>query len=218
MPIRPLFLAAPLLLAGVAGLTLAAQSDAAPFPAPPAEAAASGDQIAVLAGGCFWGIEGLFEHVRGVKSVTAGYAGGSKADATYSAVSTERTGHAEAVRIVYDPRQVSYGTLLKVFFSVGHDPTQVNRQFPDSGPSYRSAIFAQTPQQRQVAAAYIAALNGAKVYPRPVATRIETGAFYPAESYHQDFLRRNPDDSYIRRYDLPKLTALKKTWPTLWRG
>jgi peptide-methionine (S)-S-oxide reductase len=218
MPIRPLFLAAPLLLAGVAGLTLAAQSDAAPFPAPPAEAAASGDQVAVLAGGCFWGIEGLFEHVRGVKSVTAGYAGGSKADASYRAVSTERTGHAEAVRIVYDPRQVSYGTLLKVFFSVAHDPTQVNRQFPDSGPSYRSAIFAQTPQQRQVATAYIAALNGAKVYPRPVATRIETAAFYPAESYHQDFLRRNPDDSYIRRYDLPKLTALKKTWPTLWRG
>ena len=153
-----------------------------------------------------------------MKSVTAGYAGGARKDANYRAVASEKTGHAEAVRVVYDPAQVSYGTLLKVFFSVGHDPTQVNRQFPDVGPSYRSAIFPQDEAQRQVAVAYIAALGRAGVYRKPVATRIETGAFYPAESYHQDFLRRNPTNSYIRRYDAPKLAALRKTWPALYRN
>ncbi|KQM19668.1 peptide-methionine (S)-S-oxide reductase MsrA [Novosphingobium sp. Leaf2] len=221
MPVRTLPLAAAAAVLGLvavaAGSWPSTQATAANFPAPPSEPAASGDQVAVLAGGCFWGIEGVFEHVRGVKSVTAGYAGGSRADATYRAVSTEKTGHAESVRIVYDPREVSYGTLLKIFFSVAHDPTQVNRQFPDSGPSYRSAIFPQSPQQRQVAAAYIAALNKAHVYDRPIATRLETGNFYPAESYHQDYLRRNPDNGYIVRYDAPKLAALRKTWPTLWR-
>jgi peptide-methionine (S)-S-oxide reductase len=223
MSIRPLPLFAITAALGLSAAGLVAwpetPASAATFPAPPAEPAASkGTRVAVLAGGCFWGIEGLFEHVRGVKSVMAGYAGGTKADATYRAVSTEKTGHAEAVRIVYDPAQVSYGTLLRIFFSVGHDPTQVNRQFPDVGPSYRSAIFAQDPAQRQVAAAYIAALGKARTFPRPIATKIETGAFYPAESYHQDFLRRNPDDSYIRRYDLPKLAALRQTWPALYRN
>jgi len=221
MSIRPL----PLLVAAAAlgaAATFAAWPDipanAAQIPPPPPEKPApSGDQVAVLAGGCFWGIEGVFEHVRGVKSVMAGYAGGVKADATYRAVSTEKTGHAEAVRVVFDPAKISYGTLLKVFFSVAHDPTQVDRQFPDVGPSYRSAIFPQNPDQRAVAAAYIAALGKAKAFPRPVATRIETGAFYPAESYHQDFLRRNPDNGYIRRYDAPKLAALKSTWPALYR-
>lgn len=215
------------LLATAAALGLAAAgfaawpeapASAAAFPAPPAEKAASGDQVAVLAGGCFWGIEGLFEHVKGVKSVLAGYAGGAQKDATYRAVSTEKTGHAEAVRIVYDPAKVSYGTLLKIFFSVGHDPTQVNRQFPDVGPSYRSAVFPQNDAQRQIAAGYIASLGKAGIYGKPIATRIETGAFYPAESYHQDFLRRNPTNSYIRRYDAPKLTALKSTWPALYRN
>lgn len=222
MPIRPLHLFAATAAIGLftAGLVLSPDTpaNAAPFPAPPAEAAAKGDKAAVLAGGCFWGIEGVFEHVRGVKSVTAGYAGGARADATYRAVSTEKTGHAEAVRIVYDPAQVSYGTLLKVFFSIGHDPTQVNRQFPDTGPSYRSAIFPQDAAQRQVATTYIAALGKARTFAKPVATKIETGAFYPAESYHQDFLRRNPDNSYIRRYDAPKLAALRKTWPALYRN
>lgn len=222
MPIRPLPLFAAAAAIGLFTAGLASwpetPANAAPFPAPPAEAAAKGDKVAVLAGGCFWGIEGLFEHVRGVKSVMAGYAGGTRADATYRAVSTEQTGHAEAVRIVYDPAQVSYGTLLKVFFSVGHDPTQINRQFPDTGPSYRSAIFSQDATQRQVAAAYIAALGKAHAFPKPIATKIETGAFYPAESYHQDFLRRNPDNGYIRRYDAPKLAALRTTWPTLYRN
>lgn len=222
MSIRPLTVLAAAATIGLGALGLAswppAPADAATFPAPPAEPAARGDQVAVLAGGCFWGIEGLFEHVRGVKSVTAGYAGGARKDATYRAVSTEKTGHAEAVRIVYDPAKVSYGTLLKVFFSVGHDPTQVNRQFPDVGPSYRSAVFPQNSAQRQVAAGYIAALGRAGVYGKPVATRIETGSFYPAESYHQDFLRRNPNNGYIRRYDAPKLEALRRTWPGLYHS
>jgi peptide-methionine (S)-S-oxide reductase len=221
MSIRPLPVLATAAALGLAAVGLASwpetPANAAAFPAPPAERAATGNQVAVLAGGCFWGIEGLFEHVKGVKSVTAGYAGGAQKDATYGAVSTEKTGHAEAVRIVYDPAKVSYGTLLKVFFSVGHDPTQVNRQFPDVGPSYRSAVFPQNDGQRQVAASYIAAIGKAGVYPKPVATKIETGAFYPAESYHQDFLRRNPTNGYIRRYDAPKLDALRKTWPTLYR-
>ncbi|MFC0202653.1 peptide-methionine (S)-S-oxide reductase MsrA [Novosphingobium soli] len=221
-PSRPASLAilAAAAIAATVGLASWPQAPAAaaPFPAPPAETTPAGDQVAVLAGGCFWGVEGVFEHVRGVRSVTTGYAGGVRADANYRAVSSERTGHAEAVRIVYDPRQVSYGTLLKVFFSVGHDPTQVNRQFPDVGPSYRSAIFPQNPGQRQVAAAYIARLDQAGVYPRPIATKIESGSFYPAEAYHQDYLRRNPQSSYIRRYDAPKLAALRKTWPALWRS
>ncbi|HUD30281.1 MAG TPA: peptide-methionine (S)-S-oxide reductase MsrA [Novosphingobium sp.] len=221
MSIRPLPAFATLAALGVAAMTLApwpeTPASAAAFPAPPAEKAVNGDQVAVLAGGCFWGIEGVFDHVRGVKSVTAGYAGGAQKDATYRAVSSEKTGHAEAVRVVYDPAKVSYGTLLKVFFSVAHDPTQVNRQFPDVGPSYRSAVFPQNDAQRRTATAYIAALGRAGVYGKPIATRIETGAFYPAESYHQDFLRRNPNNSYIRRYDAPKLAALKTTWPTLYR-
>lgn len=227
MPIHPkvrlVLLAAPAIAA--AALLLRPQAPArtppvpAPFPAPPAESAApKGDQVAVLAGGCFWGIEGLFEHVKGVKSATAGYAGGTRADANYAAVSSESTRHAEAVRIVYDPAQVSYGTLLKVFFSVGHDPTQVDRQFPDSGPSYRSAIFPQSPAQRRVAAAYIAALDKAGAFPKPIATRIEQGSFYPAEAWHQNYMRRNPQSSYIRRYDAPKLAALRRTWPTLYRN
>lgn len=189
------------------------------MPAPPAGSpAAKGDQVAVLAGGCFWGVEGVYDHVKGVKSVTAGYAGGTRADASYARVSTERTGHAEAVRIVYDPAQVSYGTLLKVFFAVAHDPTQLNRQFPDSGPSYRSAIFPQDAAQQKIARAYIAALGKSGAFDKPVVTRIESGQFYPAESWHQDYLRRNPQSSYIRRYDMPKLAALKTSYPALWRN
>lgn len=192
---------------------------AAAFPAPPTEKTVTkGDRVAVLAGGCFWGMEGLFEHVRGVKSVTSGYAGGTRATASYRAVSAENTGHAEVVRIVYDPAKVSYGQLLQVYFSVGHDPTQVNRQYPDSGPSYRSAIFPQDAGQRQIASAYIAALGKAKTFDKPIATRLENGSFFPAEAYHQDFMRRNPNDSYIRRYDAPKLVALRKTWPALYRN
>jgi len=196
--------------------SIVALAAAAPPPARIDAKPAPGLQTAVLAGGCFWGIEGVFEHVKGVRAVVSGYAGGSKGDASYDRVSTEGTGHAEAVRIVYDPRQVSYATLLRVFFAA-HDPTQVNRQGPDTGPSYRSAVFPQNPAQRQVAAAYVAQLNAARTYGRPLATRIESGGFYPAEAYHQGFLRRNPDHPYIRHWDMPKLADLKRDFPALWR-
>ncbi|MGN7159082.1 peptide-methionine (S)-S-oxide reductase MsrA [Sphingomonas sp. SAFR-052] len=170
---------------------------------------------AVLAGGCFWGMEAVFERVKGVKSVVSGYAGGTRATATYDQVSTERTGHAEAIRITYNPRVVSYGTLLRLYFSVAHDPTQVDGQYPDRGPSYRSAIFPQTPAQAAVARRYIAQLTQAKAFPKPIATKVETGAFYPAEGYHQDFARRNPSHPYIVRWDKPKVAAAKAAYPRL---
>jgi peptide-methionine (S)-S-oxide reductase len=178
----------------------------------------AGLQTAVFAGGCFWGLEGVFEHVKGVEDVVSGYAGGSRADADYGRVSSETTGHAEAVRIRYDPARISYGTLLRIYFSVTTDPTQLNRQGPDSGPSYRSAIFPQTPAQAKVARAYIDQLGRAKVFPRPIVTRIEQGGFFPAEDYHQDFMRRNPHYPYIVVNDLPKVEALKRLFPSLYRG
>ncbi|WP_026325684.1 peptide-methionine (S)-S-oxide reductase MsrA [Sphingomonas sp. Mn802worker] len=177
--------------------------------------AGTGMQTAVLAGGCFWGMEAVFEHVRGVKSVTAGYAGGTRATANYTAVSSETTRHAEAVRISYDPRQVSYATLLRVYFSIAHDPTQVNRQGPDSGTSYRSAIFAQSPDQARVAAAYIHQLSNAHVFPRAIATKVERGAFFPAEAYHQNFFDRNPTHPYIVTWDRPKVAAFRAGFPKL---
>lgn len=176
-----------------------------------------GSQVAVLAGGCFWGMEAVFEGVKGVTSVTSGYAGGTRATATYDQVSTETTRHAEAIRITYDPAQVSYGTLLRVFFAVAHDPTQVDRQGPDTGPSYRSAIFPQSPQQKAVAAAYIAQLNAARRFPAPIATKIEAGQFFPAEAYHQDFFRQNPGHPYIVRWDKPKVAAFRAAFPTIAR-
>ncbi len=189
---------------------------AVPIPPPAADVAPAREpQVAVLAGGCFWGMEAVFQSVKGVQSVTDGYAGGTRATATYAQVSTERTGHAEAVRIVYDPRKVSYGTLLRIYFSVAHDPTQLNRQYPDSGPSYRSAIFPQDAEQRRVAAAYIAQLGQAKAWPRPIVTKLETGTFYPAEAYHQDFFWRNPTHPYIVRWDKPKVTAFRNAFPQL---
>ena len=201
------------------GLSSGPAGAAALAPAPRSDVPAGrGLQTAVLAGGCFWGMEAVFEHVKGVRSVVSGYAGGSARDARYERVTTETTGHAEAIRIVYDPRQISYGQLLRIYFSAAHDPTQVNRQGPDTGPSYRSAIFPQDPAQRRVATAYIAQLGAARVYRRPIATRIEGGAFYPAEQYHQDFMRRNPRHPYILRWDAPKLAEYKKMFPTYWRG
>lgn len=173
--------------------------------------------VAVFAGGCFWGMEGVFEHVKGVKSVTSGYAGGTAATATYDLVSSEKTRHAEAVRIVYDPKAVSFGTLLRVYFSVAHDPTQLNGQGPDVGSSYRSAIFPQSPAQRASAAAYIAQLGKAGRYARPIVTRIEDGKFFQAEAYHQDFMRRNPRHGYIVHWDVPKLAAYKAAFPQLWK-
>lgn len=173
--------------------------------------------VAVLAGGCFWGMEGVFERVKGVSSVVSGYAGGTAATATYDAVSSEKTGHAEAIRITYDPAKISYGTLLRIYFSVAHDPTQLNRQGPDSGPSYRSAIFPQSPAQRAVAESYIAQLGKARSFSRPIVTKIESGRFYPAEAYHQDFMRKNPQHPYIVRWDVPKVKAYRAAFPTLAR-
>ena len=178
---------------------------------------APGMQTAVFAGGCFWGMEAVFEHVKGVRVVTAGYAGGSAATATYDQVSSETTRHAEAVKIVYDPNQVSYATLLRVYFSVAHDPTELNRQGPDSGTSYRSAIFPQTPAQRAVAAAYIAQLGKAHVFPAPIVTKLESGRFFPAEAYHQHFFDRNPRHPYIVHWDKPKVAAFKEGFPALAR-
>jgi peptide-methionine (S)-S-oxide reductase len=173
---------------------------------------------AVLAGGCFWGMESVFEHVKGVKDVVSGFAGGSERDASYDAVSSERTGHAEAVRITYDPRQISYAQLLHIYFTVAHDPTQLNRQGPDSGPSYRSAIFPQTPQQGAQARAFIAKLSAAHIYKAPIVTRIESGGFYPAEAYHQDFARRHPFYPYIVINDRPKVAALQRKFPALFKA
>src|SRR6187551_3703325 len=167
-------------------------------------------QTAVLAGGCFWGMEAVFEHVKGVNDVVSGFAGGAAKDASYDKVSTERTRHAEAVRITYDPSRVSYAQLLQIYFSVAHDPTQVNRQGPDVGPSYRSAIFPQNAQQRALASRMIAVLKGRGVR---VATKLESGGFYPAEAYHQDFERKHPAHPYIVVNDLPKLAALKRKYP-----
>ena len=177
----------------------------------------AGMQTAVLAGGCFWGMEAVFEHVKGVRTVTAGYAGGTADTANYDQVSSETTRHAEAVKIVYDPNQVSYATLLRVYFSVAHDPTTLNRQGPDSGTSYRSAIFPQTPAQRAVASAYIAQLGQAHVFPAPIVTKLESGGFFPAESYHQHFFDRNPSHPYIVHWDKPKVAAFKAGFPTLAR-
>ncbi|RJF94211.1 peptide-methionine (S)-S-oxide reductase [Sphingomonas cavernae] len=176
-----------------------------------------GAQTAILAGGCFWGVEAVFEQVKGVKSVTSGYAGGTSQTANYRAVSSERTGHAEAVRIVFDPAKVSYATLLRVFFSVAHDPTQLNRQGPDRGPSYRSAIFPIGADQARVARAYIAQLGAVRAFPKPIVTKIESGSFYRAEAYHQDFMARNPNHPYIVRWDKPKLAAFRAGYPSLAR-
>ena len=206
-------------LLGLASLAGTAQAEhAVTIPAAKVDVAPTpGLQTAVFAGGCFWGMEAVFEHVRGVRDVVSGFAGGSRATATYDQVSTEGTGHAEAVRITYDPRQISYATLLRVYFSVAHDPTQLNRQTPDSGPSYRSAIFPQSPVQARVARAYVAQLGAAHAYPRPIVTRIETGGFFPAEAYHQDFARRNPTYPYIVMWDRPKLAAFRTAFPSLAR-
>jgi peptide-methionine (S)-S-oxide reductase len=210
---------------GAMGAAAALALSAAPggavqlVPAPKVDAPKTkGLQTAVLAGGCFWGVEAVFEHVKGVRDVVSGYAGGSRADATYEKVSSERTGHAEVVKIVYDPSVVSYGDLLRIYFSVAHDPTQLNRQGPDVGPSYRSAIFPQNAEQRRVAQAYIAQLSEAGIYKKPIVTKIEGGAFYAAEPYHQDFMKRNPRHPYILAHDVPKVKALQKIFPASYKA
>ena len=182
-------------------------------------AATPGKAVAVFAGGCFWGVEAVFEHVRGVTDATSGYSGGGALSAHYQIVGTGRTGHAESVRVTYDPSQVTYGQLLKVFFSVAHDPTQLDRQSPDVGTQYRSEVFTASKAQRDVASAYIAQLDAAKVFDKRIATRVEPlQGFYPAESYHQDYLRLHPDEPYIVYNDAPKLVELKRLFPGLYRG
>ncbi len=182
-------------------------------------AAKSSSQTAVFAGGCFWGIEAVFEHVKGVTQAVSGYSGGTAETADYQKVSAGRTAHAEVVRVTYDPSKVSYGQLLKVFFSVAHDPTQLNRQGPDTGPQYRSAIFTVDAAQQRAAQAYIAQLQAAKSFPRPIVTQVVAlKAFYVAEPYHQDYVVHHPDQPYIIYNDLPKVAALKKQFPQLYVG
>jgi peptide-methionine (S)-S-oxide reductase len=180
-------------------------------------AAAKGEQTAVLAGGCFWGVEAVFEHVKGVTGVTSGYSGGSAKDADYESVSAGGTGHAESVRITYDPSQVTYGRLLKVFFSVAHDPTQLNRQGPDVGRHYRSAVFYVGEEHKRIAVSYIEQLNRAKLFKRPIATQVAAlKTFHEAEAYHQDYAARHPDQPYILIHDLPKVENLRKLLPELY--
>src|SRR6202035_2352904 len=189
-----------------------AGEEAVIIPPPAVDAqAADGIQTAVIAGGCFWGVQGVFQHTAGIVNAVSGYAGGSKATANYTVVSTGATGHAEAVEIKYDPKRISYGKILQIFFSVAHDPTQLNRQGPDSGTQYRSAIFTANDEQKKIADAYIAQLNAAKVYDRPIVTKVgPLEGFYPAENYHQDYLTLHPTQPYIAYNDLPKIENLKK--------
>ena len=198
------------------------RADEAGSPVPPPvldQPLAPGEmQTAVLAGGCFWGMQGVFQHVKGVQRVVAGYSGGKQATASYEEVSTGETGHAESVEIKFDPAQISYGEILRIFFSVAHDPTELNRQGPDDGTQYRSAIFFGDASQQKIAQAYIAQLDGAHSFPQPIATRVDplTG-FFPAEAYHQDFLIHNPTYPYIVFNDLPKIAQLKQLFPEQYR-
>jgi peptide-methionine (S)-S-oxide reductase len=192
--------------------------DAVKIP-PPAfdEKAAGGSEKAIFAGGCFWGVQGVFQHVKGVSKAVSGYTGGAKDDAVYETVGSGRTGHAESVEITYDPSKVTYGQLLQVYFSVAHNPTQLNFQGPDSGTQYRSTIFAENDAQKKIAQSYITQLDQAKVFPEPIVTTLETGkTFYPAENYHQDFLTLNPTYPYIVYNDLPKVANLKALFPALY--
>jgi peptide-methionine (S)-S-oxide reductase len=199
----------------------ASGTTATAIPAPAVDEPASGhpkSETAVLSGGCFWGVQGVFQHVKGVSSAQSGYAGGDAATADYDTVSTGTTKHAESVRITYDPTQVTYGQLLRVFFGVVQDPTELNYQGPDVGPQYRSVIFTQDDTQQKVANAYIAQLNQAGAFPAPIVTTVSSGAsFFPAEAYHQDYLNLHPDNAYIVANDLPKLGALKSDFPDLYR-
>ncbi|HTW48613.1 MAG TPA: peptide-methionine (S)-S-oxide reductase MsrA [Acidobacteriaceae bacterium] len=207
----------------IAGLPLVSCQAAnnAPIPAATTDAplaASSSRETAVLAGGCFWGTQAVFERVKGVVETTAGYSGGSAATAHYDDVTTETTGHAESVRVVYDPSKITYGQLLRIFFSVAHDPTQLNRQGNDVGPSYRSVIFYANDEQKKIATAYIAQLDAAHVFAKPIVTQVvPLKAFYAAEGYHQDYALKNPDNPYIYVCDRPKIDALKKEFPELFQ-
>lgn len=193
----------------------------APIPAPTTDAPLakqSSQETAVLAGGCFWGTQTVFERLKGVTATTVGYSGGSASTATYAQVTQENTGHAESVQVVYDPSKITYGTLLRIFFSVAHDPTELNRQGPDVGPSYRSVIFYANPDQERIAKAYIAQLDAAKVFHKPIVTQVvPLKGFYPAEAYHQDYALNNPNNPYVNICDRPKIGELKKQFPDLFQ-
>ncbi len=202
----------------------AAAENAVKLPAPMldiptgTQAAPATRETAVFAGGCFWGVQAVFQHTRGVLNAVSGYAGGQKETASYASIGSGRTGHAESVQITYDSKQISYGKLLQIYFSVAHDPTQLNRQGPDSGTQYRSAVFYQDTSQKQVAERYIAQLDAAKVFTGKIVTQLTPlTAFYPAEAYHQDYATRNPRSPYIARFDLPKIANLKSVMPELYR-
>jgi peptide-methionine (S)-S-oxide reductase len=198
-----------------------AQEDAVKIPAPAFDETPSADAataVAVFAGGCFWGVQGVYQHVDGVLKAVSGYAGGSAENAHYQIVGSGTTGHAETVQITYDPSKITYGKLLQIYFSVAHDPTQLNRQGPDRGTQYRSTIFPVDAKQREIATRYIAQLDAAKVFPSKIVTTLEDGrTFYPAEAYHQDFLVRNPNDRYIVINDIPKVRNLEEVFPGLYR-
>jgi peptide-methionine (S)-S-oxide reductase len=215
-PKHTLWPAIPGLLLAVAALAAAAQPS---FPDPSVDApkaSSSGKQTAVLAGGCFWGMEAVFEHLKGVKDVVSGFAGGEKSTAHYDQVSTGTTGHAESVKITYDPSQITFGEILKVYFSVAHDPTQLNRQGPDHGTQYRSAVFYMNDEQKKITEAYIQQLDTAHVYSRTIVTQVVPfNGFYSAEAYHQHFLENNLTNPYIVYNDLPRLEALKKQYPQM---
>jgi peptide-methionine (S)-S-oxide reductase len=215
---RPALLIATAL--ALAPFTAQAESAVA-IPPPVAEAPAQGTglETAVLAGGCFWGIQAVYQHVKGVTNAVSGYAGGAQKDADYQTVSSARTSHAESVRVTFNPREISYGKILQIFFSVAHDPTQLNRQGPDTGPQYRSEIFPQNEAQQKIAKDYIAQLDNAHVYKRPIVTKTQTmkTAFFPAEAYHQDYAIKHPYQPYIAFNDAPKVENLKKTFPGVWR-
>jgi peptide-methionine (S)-S-oxide reductase len=209
------------IVVAVVGLRLGAQTEKAHVLPPPAQDEAAGQaasEVAVLAGGCFWGVQGVYQHVKGVTGALSGYAGGQQSTAHYEIVGRGSSGHAESVQVTFDPRQVSYGRILQIFFSVVHDPTQLNRQGPDVGPQYRSAVFPANPEQARVAKAYIAQLNQARVFDAAIVTRIELDRpFFAAEDYHQDYLKRNPSNPYIVYNDLPKISDFKRTFPELYR-
>jgi len=221
LSIRPLsrLLAAALAAAALSVLPANAAEKAIAIPAPALDTpSTAASETAILAGGCFWGVQAVFQHTKGVTSAVSGYAGGKTGSPTYDDVTTGRTGHAEAVKVTFDPGQLSYGQLLRIYFSVAHDPTQLNRQGPDRGTQYRSAVFTTSDSQMKVASAYIAQLDKAKVYPKPVVTKVQPAArFWPAEAYHQDYATRHPDSAYIAFYDLPKIANLKQMFPRQYR-
>ncbi|MGE0665108.1 MAG: peptide-methionine (S)-S-oxide reductase MsrA [Sphingomonadales bacterium] len=218
-PLLPRILAAALAAATLSGFPALAAEKAVAIPAPALDAPSqAASETVILAGGCFWGVQGVFQHTKGVTSAVSGYAGGKVNAPSYEQVTTGRTGHAEAVKVTYDPKQVSYGQILRIFFSVVHDPTQLNRQGPDRGTQYRSAVFTTSDAQTRVTAAYIAQLDKAKVYGDPIVTTVKPAPrFWPAETYHQDYATRHPDNSYIAYYDLPKIANLKRMFPAQYR-